>query len=65
MAKSRLRDPLRALAVLDAKVDRARGILQRTREVDPAFERRVKVLVRLVAERDEAVAPGTALRSSS
>ena len=45
---------MRALAVLEDRVNLARLRLQRTTEVDPAFERRVSVLVELVRKRDEA-----------
>jgi len=48
--------PLRTLAALDERVSLARARLQRTTEIDPAFERRVKVLVELVRKRDQAVA---------
>ena len=45
---------LRALAALDERVTLARVRLQRTTESDPAFERRVGVLVELVKKRDRA-----------
>jgi hypothetical protein len=45
-------DPLRALLALYRRVDQARNLLQRTRDCDPAFERRVRNLVRLVDQRD-------------
>ena len=46
--------PLRALVALEERVTAARGCLQQTSERDPAFERRVKVLVELVRKRDRA-----------
>ena len=51
--------PLRALVALEERVNAARDRLQHTSECDPAFERRVKVLVELVRRRDRAFAnPG-------
>ena len=47
--------PLRALAALEDRVTLARMRLQRTTEVDPAFERRVRTLVELVRKRDHAL----------
>ena len=47
--------PFRALAALEERVTLARVRLQRTTEVDPAFERRVRVLVELVRKRDHAL----------
>jgi hypothetical protein len=47
--------PLRALAALEERVTVARVRLQRTTEVDPAFERRVRGLVELVRKRDHAL----------
>jgi hypothetical protein len=47
--------PLRALVALEERVNLARLRLQRTTEVDPAFERRVRVLVELVRKRDHAL----------
>jgi hypothetical protein len=44
--------PLRALAALEERVHLARVRLQRTTEVDPAFERRVRTLLDLVKKRD-------------
>jgi hypothetical protein len=45
---------------LDRRIDRARSALQRISDADPAFERRVKTLVGLLARRD--LAPATCLR---
>jgi len=47
--------PLRALVALEDRVTLARVRLQRTTEVDPAFERRVRTLVELVRKRDHAL----------
>jgi hypothetical protein len=47
--------PLRSLVALEERVNLARGRLQRTTEADPAFERRVQVLVELVRKRDHAL----------
>ena len=41
---------------LDNRIDLARTRLQWTTELDPAFERRVKVLVELVRKRDAVLA---------
>lgn len=49
------RDPLRAVIALDRQVSRARAALQRTSELDPAFERRVAALVELVSRRDQVL----------
>ena len=49
-------DPLRAVIVLDREVSRARAVLQRTSEVDAAFERRVAALIELVSRRDLVLA---------
>lgn len=46
---------MRALVALEERVNLARLRLQRTTEVDPAFERRVRVLVELVRKRDHAL----------
>ena len=48
-------EPWRKLAILDRRVDRARDLLQRTNDCDPAFEERVRNLVRLVDERERGV----------
>ena len=45
---------LRALVALEERVNAARDRLQQTSERDPAFERRVQVLVELVSKRDRA-----------
>jgi hypothetical protein len=55
MHKPRNIVPLRALVALEERVNLARVRLQRTTEVDPAFEHRVKDLVELVRKRDHAL----------
>jgi hypothetical protein len=57
MSRPRVFDPWRAVVVLDAQVTQARLDLQRTAEVHPAFERRVKKLMSLVEKRDRALWP--------
>ena len=47
--------PFRAIAALEERINLARVRLQRTTEADPAFERRVRVLVELVKKRDDAL----------
>ena len=46
---------MRALVAIEYRVNLARARLQRTTEADPAFERRVKVLVELVRQRDHTL----------
>jgi hypothetical protein len=58
MRHSRNVVPLRTLAALEERVTVARVRLQRTTEVDPAFERRVRALVDLVRKRDQALSGG-------
>ena len=48
---------LRSLLALDARVGSAQRALQRTRDCDPAIEKRVGELMRLVEMRDRAMAP--------
>ena len=62
MSPSRLIDSLRTLVALDAQVCEARLLLQETSDFHPDFERRVKRLVRLVDERDQALQPAPARR---
>jgi len=50
------------LVALDAQVCEARLLLQETSDFHPDFERRVKRLVRLVDERDQALQPAPARR---
>ena len=50
----RMLPDLPALIALEDRVSRAKVCLQRTSEADPAFERRVRTLIRLVDARDEA-----------
>jgi len=52
--KRRPPDPLRNIIALDHRVDRARDVLQRSTDCDPAFENRVRKLVRLVDQRERA-----------
>jgi hypothetical protein len=54
--------PLRALVALEDRVTLARVRLQRTSEVDPAFESRVRALVELVRKRDHALSGDGLLR---
>jgi hypothetical protein len=50
---------LRSLLALEYRVGRAQRALQRTSDRDPAIERRIKALMRLVEMRDRAMAsPG-------
>jgi hypothetical protein len=49
-------DPLRTILILEQQVETARAALQRTPEVDPAFERRVSALVKLEDRRTKALA---------
>ena len=62
MSPYRLIDSLRMLVALDAQVCEARLLLQETSDFHPDFERRVKRLVRLVDERDQALQPAPARR---
>jgi hypothetical protein len=55
-------DSLRTLVALDRQVCEARLLLQETSDFHPDFERRVKRLVRLVDERDQALQPAPARR---
>jgi hypothetical protein len=55
MHRSRNIVPIRGLVALEDRVRVARIRLQQTTEADPAFERRVKVLVELVRKRDESL----------
>ena len=45
-------DPIRSLTALDRRLDEARDILQRTDDRDPAFEKRVRDLIRLTDKRE-------------
>jgi hypothetical protein len=45
-------DPVKSVLALDEKICRARVVLQKTSEVNPAFEARVCELLRLVEERE-------------
>jgi hypothetical protein len=54
MQPSRRAGPRDAFPSLDEKVERARVLLQRTNELHPAFERRVRNLVELVDRRNGA-----------
>ena len=46
---------LRSLLALEARVGRAKLALQRTSDRDPAFERRIRELMRLVEMLDRAI----------
>jgi hypothetical protein len=58
--RDRLIPELRNLTLLDRRVDQARDVLQRTHDGDPAFEKRVRNLVRLVDERERALLASSA-----
>jgi len=55
MLRRRSIHPLREVLALDERVSRARQALQRTSDQDPSFERRIKVLVHLVEQREKAL----------
>ena len=61
MSNTRVSDTFRALVALDASVSRARLALQRTSDVHPRFERRVKRLIDLIDRRDRALSPAARL----
>jgi hypothetical protein len=48
---------LRSLLALDARVGSAQRALQRSRDGDPAIERRIQELMRLLELRTRAMAP--------
>jgi len=49
---------LRSLAALEEQVRVAKVRLQQTNESDPAWERRVGLVIELVRKRDAALSPG-------
>ena len=59
MSNCRASGSLRALLSLDERVEEARHVLQETNERDPAFERRVKLLLKLMAQRDRMMQTGS------
>ena len=48
---------LRSLRALEARVGQAQLALQRTSDCDPAIEKRIRELMRLVEMRDRVLAP--------